>query len=121
MDKKQHITKKQLNINRNQSLDYNRNNNNNSKNNKKAFNLKYQIETRKLLRDANEKVNNINRKPVTHDNNHTLLFKGNVAVIEDSMIKYILRKDLSSQEKDNKNVTCPGVRPIPSWIIENNN
>ena len=39
------MIEKHLNINSNQSLDYNRNNNINSENDKNAFNLEYQTET----------------------------------------------------------------------------
>ena len=43
LNKKQQIIEKLLNINSNQSLDYNKNNNNNTENDKNAFNLKYKI------------------------------------------------------------------------------
>ena len=71
LNKKQQIIEKLLNINSNQSLDYNKNNNNNTENDKNAFNLKYKIKKQENLKDANKKINNVNRKSLTRDNNCT--------------------------------------------------
>ena len=89
-------------------MDYNRNNNNNPPP-KNTFNPKYQTETtEKLIKDASMKINSINGKPITHDNNRTPLLQKNVAVIGNSMIKHLRCEDLSSQSKNIKIVTHPG-------------
>lgn len=90
-------------------MNYNRNDNTNSKNDKSAFNLEHQTETTgKPFKDANKKINNINGKALIHDNNRAMSVEKNVAVIRDSMIKYLIREDLSPQDKDFKVVTRLG-------------
>ena len=90
-------------------MNYNRNDNTNSKNDKSAFNLEHQTETTgKRFKDANKKINNINGKALIHDNNRAMSVEKNVAVIRDSMIKYLIREGLSPQDKDFKVVTRLG-------------
>lgn len=71
--------------------------------------------TRKPLRDANKRINDINRKTLIHDNNRTPSAKKNVVVIRDSMTKYLRLEDLSSQDKNIKIVTHLG--SMTCWII----